>query len=134
MFADASPLAIPILSLIVPMVAVVAHYLYKAYAQRQRHMTLREFVREYGRTGQPIPPELLAELQEGNAPGARAAPDPNRILLPGVINIGLGIGLMGMFFAMNPNLWLWAIGLIPLFLGMGLIVLWAFLRKQTDRP
>jgi Domain of unknown function (DUF6249) len=124
-------LIIPVLGLLIPIIAIFAHYLGKAYSERQRHQTIREFVR----AGQPIPPELLAETQDGD--GQRAQPgkaNPNRVLLPGAINVGLGLGLMGMFAVMSPGSWLWSIGLVPLCLGLGLVLLWAIVRKQQPGP
>ncbi len=127
-------LVIPVLGLLIPIVAIVAHYLGKAYSDRQRHQTLREFVR----AGQPVPPELLAEPQGSDwqrpphiQPGKG---NPNRILLPGAINLGLGLGLMGLLAVMSPGAWFWAIGLLPLCLGLGLVVLWAVVRKQQPGP
>jgi hypothetical protein len=122
-------LIIPILGMLIPIVAIVVHYLSKAHSEYLRHQSIREFAR----AGQPVPPELLAETHAGDwqrtQPGKA---DPNRILLPAAINIGLGLGLMGMFAVMSPGSWLWAIGFVPLGLGLGLLLLWAFLRRQQS--
>jgi Domain of unknown function (DUF6249) len=124
-------LVIPVLGLSVPIVAIVAHYLGKAYSDRQRHQTIREFVR----AGQPVPPELLADTQDGDSKRTQPGKaNPNRILLPGAVNVGLGLGLMGMFVVMSPGSWLWGIGLVPLCLGLGLVALWAVVRKQQPGP
>jgi hypothetical protein len=124
-------LIIPVLGLLIPILAIFAHYLGKAYGERQRHQTIREFVR----AGQPIPPELLAETQDGDGQRTQSGKaNPNRILLPGAINVGLGLGLMGMFAVMSPGSWLWSIGLVPLCLGFGLVLLWAVVRKQQLGP
>jgi Domain of unknown function (DUF6249) len=135
MFSENSPsfghLIIPVLGLLIPIVAIVAHYLGKAYSERLRHQTIREFAR----AGQPVPPELLADTQDGDWQRAqRGQANPNRILLPGTINVGLGLGLMGLFAVVSPGSWLWGIGLVPLGLGLGLVVLWAFVRKQQPGP
>jgi hypothetical protein len=120
-------LIIPVLGLLIPMVAIVAHYLSKAYSERQRHLTIREFAR----VGQPVPPELLGETQDGDLRGsAHSKANPNRILLPAVVNVGLGLGLIGMFAMMSPGSWLWSIGLVPLCLGLGLGLLWVFVGRQ----
>jgi membrane protein implicated in regulation of membrane protease activity len=124
-------LIIPILGLLIPIVAIVAHYLSKAYAERQRH----ESIREFARVGQPVPPELLADTSNGNwhrSPDGKS--NPNRILLPGAVNVGLGLGLMGLFAVMSPGSWLWGIGLLPLCLGLGLVLLWVVVRKQQPGP
>lgn len=125
-------LVIPVLGLLIPIVAILAHYLAKAYGERLRHQTIREFAR----AGQPVPPELLADIQDGEEGRRtqRVKANPNRILLPGAINVGLGLGLMGMFAVMSPGSWLWGVGLVPLGLGLCLLVLWAFVRKQQSGP
>lgn len=135
MTAESSPsiahLIIPVLGLLIPIVAIVAHYLGKAYGERQRHLTIREFAR----AGQPVPPELLTDPQDGGGPRTpRSQAGPNRILVPGAINAGLGLGLMGLFAVMSPGSWLWGIGLVPLGLGLGLLALWAAVRKQQPEP
>jgi hypothetical protein len=124
-------LVIPVLALLIPIVAIVAHHLGRAYSDRQRHLTIREFAR----AGQPVPPELLADTRDGGWPRTPRSQDgPNRILLPGAINVGLGLGLMGLFAVMSPGSWLWGIGLVPLSLGLGLLALWAVVRKQQPGP
>ncbi len=127
-----APLIIPILALCIPIVAIVAHYLAKSSSDRQRHDTIRELAR----AGQPIPPELLLEAQDTDWQRARSVQaNPNRILIPALINVGLGLGLMGMFAVMSPGNWLWAIGLLPLCVGLGLTVYWAVERHQpAQRP
>jgi hypothetical protein len=124
---SALPLFIPILALFIPIVAILSHYIGKAHSERQRHETIRELAR----AGQPIPPELLNDVQDSDFQRARRnQANPNRILVPAVINIGIGVGLMGMFSMMMPGAWLWSIGLLPLCLGLGLAVYWAVERKQ----
>jgi hypothetical protein len=124
---SALPLFIPILALFIPIVAILAHYIGKAHSERQRHETIRELAR----AGQPIPPELLADAQDSDFHRAkRNQANPSRILVPAVINIGIGLGLMGMFSMMMPGYWLWSIGLLPLFMGLGLALYWAIERKQ----
>jgi len=129
-FHSLGPLLIPILALLIPIVAIVSHYLSKSNSERERHETIRVLAR----AGQPIPPELLADVQDsGWDRGRREPPSPNRILVPAVINVGVGLGLMGMFAAMQPGSWLWSIGLLPFFLGLGLAVYWAVERKQPPQ-
>jgi hypothetical protein len=121
-------LVIPVLALLIPIVAIVAHFWAKAQRERLRHQTIREIAR----AGQPIPPELLADTSDTPVPPERAL--LSRILLPGVVNLGLGLGLVGLFVAMSPGSWLWAIGLVPLFLGLALVLLWWALRKPKPGP
>ena len=132
-FHPISPLLIPILALLIPIVAIVAHYVGRAHSERQRHETIRELAR----AGQPIPPELLNDVQDLDwQRSRREAASPNRILVPALINIGIGVGLMGMFAAMMPGYWLWSIGLLPLCIGLALVAYWKFERnhQSTHQP
>jgi hypothetical protein len=125
------PLLIPILALMIPIVAIVAHYISKSTRERERHETLRQLAK----AGQPIPPELLGlkDFDDSDLDDRRRARNPNRSLAPAVINLAVGLGLMGMFAVMRPGGWLWAIGLIPFCLGLGFLLLWSFERKQTPQ-
>jgi len=127
-FHEVSPLLIPILSLLIPIVAILGHYLSRAHSERQRHETIRELAR----AGLPIPPELLAEPTDDGWQRARrdGSTPSNRILIPALVNIGIGLGLMGMFATMMPGAWLWSIGLLPLCIGAALALYWQFERKQ----
>lgn len=126
-----SHLAIPLLGLSIPIVAIVAHYLARAHADRQRHETLREFAR----AGQPVPPELLIEPGGRQAGRDALAGRPgSRVLVPAVVNLGLGIGIAALFAVMSPASWLWAIGLVPLALGLALLLLWLATRKPPSAP
>ncbi|MFG6465999.1 DUF6249 domain-containing protein [Roseateles sp. BYS87W] len=126
-FHNLGPLLIPILALCIPIVAIVAHYTGRANSERLRHETIRELAR----AGQPIPPELLTDLQDTDLQRAkRDQANPNRILVPALINMAVGAGLMVMFSLMMPGAWLWSIGLLPLLIGAALGVYWHFERKQ----
>lgn len=121
------PFMIPIVALLIPIVAIVAHYVGKASRERAIHET----VRQLSAAGQPIPPQLL----DGSAFRSDEAPSSNKNhplyhLRAGAINLAVGLGLAGMFFVMRPNSWLWAIGLIPLCLGLAFLLLWQYERKH----
>lgn len=122
-----SPVLIPILALLIPIVAIAAHHIAKVSNERQRQETIRELVR----AGQPIPPELLGEAPDSDWHRARCQQsNPNRILIPALINIAVGPGLMIMFWLMMPGAWLWSIGLLPLFFGLALLLYWKVERQQ----
>lgn len=125
---DNFALLIPILALMIPIVAIVAHYMTKSKREQALHDTLRELAK----AGQPIPPQLFSgkDFQDSDIEEARPR-NRNRSLQAAVVNFSVGLGLMGMFAAMRPGSWLWAIGLIPFCLGVGLFLLWNFERKQT---
>ncbi|HEY4079767.1 MAG TPA: DUF6249 domain-containing protein [Burkholderiaceae bacterium] len=127
-------LLIPILALAIPIVAVVTNALSKVARDRERHETIRELAR----AGQPIPPELLADPTENDWPNSsRREPSsftgPQRVLIPAVINLAVGVGLCGMFYFMMPGSWLWSIGLIPGCLGLGLLMIYFIQQKHLDR-
>jgi hypothetical protein len=120
-------LVIPVLGLLVPLVAILAYYVGRAYSERQKHLTVREMVR----AGVPIPPELLADLRGGDTgPGGAGAATPTRLLLAAAINVGLGLGLVAMFVVIEPGGWLWGIGLVPTCLGLVLASLGVLMRRQ----
>jgi len=57
---DVSPVLIPILALLVPIVGIIAW----ATVKISRMNSLHETVRHLSSNGQPIPPELLAEITD----------------------------------------------------------------------
>ncbi|MBL8315975.1 MAG: hypothetical protein JNK55_19735 [Rubrivivax sp.] len=120
-------LIIPVLGMLVPIVAIVAHHLGKAYGERQRHLTIREFAR----AGQPVPPELLLDSTGAEATGSVRG---QRVLLPAFANGGLGLGLMGLFAVVSPDSWLWSIGLVPLALGLALALFALVERRLRTGP
>jgi len=66
--------------------------------------------------GQPIPPQLFARIDE-----------PFSDLRRGVILISLGLGLALFMYQIERP---WSIGLIPLFMGIGYLIVW---RLETDK-
>jgi hypothetical protein len=127
-FQSSQPFLFVLVPLTAMLIPIVAHFMGKAHSERQRHETIRELVR----AGQPIPPELLLDVQDSDWHRARRnEANPNRILIPAVITGSVGLGLMGMFAVMSPGSWLWSIGLLPLFFGLGLAVYWNVERQQT---
>ena len=61
---DVSPLLIPIIALLVPIVGIVAW----ATVKITRMNLLHETVRHFSSTGQPVPPELLAQITGDKQP------------------------------------------------------------------
>ncbi|MFO1253810.1 MAG: DUF6249 domain-containing protein [Inhella sp.] len=121
------PFMIPIVALLIPIVAIVAHYVSKSSRERAIHET----VRQLSAAGQPIPPQLLdgSAFRSEEAPSASKG-SPHYHLRAGAVNLAVGLGLAGMFFVMRPSSWLWAIGLIPLCLGAAFLVLWKYESKH----
>lgn len=57
-FSDISPILVPIVALLIPIVAIIANALLK----NSRLQLLQETVRQLSKNGQPIPPELLNKI------------------------------------------------------------------------
>lgn len=122
-------LLIPIVALLIPIVAIVVRHVFKVRQEQLRHETLRHFADR----GQVVPLELLS-------PPSAAAPlvlTPEmkalrltRLLHSSVWLMAMGLGLGLMLFVMNleDGRWVgdtaWAIGIVPLILGLGLWSLW----------
>jgi hypothetical protein len=121
-----TPYLIPLLALLIPIVAIVGSLITKSRREQMMHETLRLFAER----GQAIPPELLsgsfgAELKERQNAGINR----NAMLYLGGINVGAGLGLVVMFMAMDPRGWLWAIGCLPLFVGVAMLLAWKYEQK-----
>lgn len=125
------PFMIPIIGMLIPIIAIIAHYVSKSGRERERHETMRQMIK----AGQPVPQAwLLDEDDDGAMKNSMRPANPNRSLTPGIINLSVGLGLMGMFALMRPGSWLWGIGLIPACLGFGYLLLWVIERSQQQRP
>ncbi|MBM3370997.1 MAG: hypothetical protein FJY46_09675 [Betaproteobacteria bacterium] len=88
------------------------------------HATLlHETLRHLSELGRPIPQSLLDQLNQLHTPKSAQSWTPQSSLRAGVINIAVGAALSLFFLVMQPDDWLWAIGIIPLFIGIGLLVI-----------
>ena len=125
-FKHFAPFMIPIVALLIPIVAIIAHYVNKSQRERAIHDT----VRQLSAAGQPIPPQLLDGSAFRSDDGVERKPNGTGQLRAAAVNIGVGLGLMGMFFVMRPGSWLWGIGLVPLCLGLALLAVWSYEKKQ----
>jgi hypothetical protein len=98
-------------------VAIVAVVLWFRHRRnRQLHDTLARMIEK----GVPIPPELLTP------PERRKPSDLRR----GVVLIAAGLGVIGFFLAQGEDAW--GLGLIPLLIGAGYLVVWKLdQRKQV---
>ena len=125
---------IPIVALFIPIVAIVGVML----SRSRRDQLLHETIRQLSERGQPIPPELLNGTLHGidtdPLSGLRPVSDHRIALLRGgAVTMAVGLGLIVMFLAMKPDSWLWAIGCVPLFIGVALFLVWRFESRQ-DGP
>ncbi len=103
-----------VLALMIPIIAIVGGIILKLRRMQMTHETIRQL----GALGQPIPPELLAPRV------SYSRWRPRHQLHVGAMNVGVGLGLMVMFYAIKPGAWMWTIGCIPLFVGIAMLVLW----------
>jgi hypothetical protein len=99
------------------------------YRDRARmHETLRTAYEK----GQPVSPEMLEMLQKDVKRSSGKFVDLRRA----IVFLGIGLGLIGMGlsigqFAGEEALYgTAAAGMIPLFIGLGFLVLWFFTRKE----
>lgn len=101
-------------------VLIVAVIMYFGFSRnRMMHRTIRMMAEK----GQPIPPALLAPP----TPAVRQRSDMRR----GVVLCMVGLGLMVFFGAVNE--WeggSWAIGVIPLVIGLGYLLVWKLEGKK----
>lgn len=126
-----APLLIPIVALFVPIVAIVMGVSARMRRTELMHETLRQMVAQ----GREIPPQLLDGSLLADRPVNRNGGWQSKSgqLIFGATNVGVGLGVMVMFYAMSPGDWLWAIGCIPLFVGIALLVVWKMESKSIPR-
>jgi hypothetical protein len=118
-----APFIIPIVALMIPLLAV---YL-SIQARIRRTQALHETIRQLGASGHPIP-QALIDAASQDAPSGKAPWTPQAQFRAGALNVGVGLGLMGMFGAIGglekaPG-WLWTLGLLPLCIGLALLAAW----------
>lgn len=122
---DAGGIAIAIVAVIfttvfgAPVVVIGLVIFFSWLKSRSLHRTVREMVAK----GHPVPPELFA------VPGtpAKARSDLRR----GVVFICIGIGVM-VFFAAVSDSGAWALGMIPLMIGAGYLLVWKLEGPKKD--
>lgn len=124
------PFLVPIMALMIPIVAIIMGI----QAKMRREQLLHETLRQLADKGQPLPPELLNQLSgDGQASLDAQRRRTNGGLQAGAINVAAGLGLAVMFYLMNPGSWLWAIGCLPGFIGIAMLIVWRVeTRGQKD--
>jgi hypothetical protein len=112
-----APFLVAIFALFIPIVAIIWFHRSRMHQSSQLHETIRHL----SDRGHPIPESLLDQLKQVHASNSQRNWSPQSSLRAGVMNVSVGAGLTVFFLAMRPNDGLWAIGLIPLFIGIGLV-------------
>jgi hypothetical protein len=120
-------LMIPVVALMIPIVAVVGGLVRAS----RRDKLLHETIRLLAEKGHPIPPDLLEKCNPtldrifGFAEkGLTVNVQRRSPLQRGIPLVAVGCGLATMLWVMNPESWFWSIGMIPLFLGLGYLLVW----------
>ena len=93
------------------------------FAAHRKNRMLHETIRAMVEKGQPIPPELLNPDKRSH----KAGNDMGR----GLTLVGLGLGLMIFLYVQNNHNW--AVGMIPMLMGIAFLIAWKFRTKQSGQ-
>jgi hypothetical protein len=122
------PIFIPLVALMIPLLAIGIG----GWAKVQRNREIHETIRQIMARGQEVPPPLLEVLHAERPAEPRSSSwTPIANLRGGLINVGVGAGLIVFLYAMRPDGWLWAVGAIPLCLGLALLLAWRIERAEV---
>jgi hypothetical protein len=110
-------------SSIIAFLSIIAIVIIPIYFRHKKNLLLFDTINSMVAKGVENPSELLVLLQQTREKKSR--------LTIGVIlsAIGLGIALLFVFIA-GPDEGIWSIGLIPLLLGIGYLILWRLEKRQ----
>ena len=113
---------VPIVTIIVPFVFVIAILWMKSNEKHKRNKLQAELYAKAIEHGRELPPNLFEEKKKNNS------------LRTGIILICIGIGITIFMFFMGKSqaeqIRLAAVGLIPLFLGIGNLIIHFIWKKQ----
>lgn len=108
-----------ILAFATPVIIVIAILVHKARRTQRIHQTVVALAEK----GLPVPPDLFVD---------RPPPDQTSTLHKGVILIAVGLGLI-FFFLTMPNHRPWGVGMIPLLIGVGYLMVWWLEGRKKER-
>ena len=100
-----------------PVLIVIAILIHKS----RRTQAIHDTVVRLSEKGLPIPPELFVE---------RRPEDPNASLHKGIILVAVGLGLTIFFLTMQDRRAPWGVGMIPLLIGAGYLLVWKLEAKK----
>lgn len=100
-----------------PIIIVIAILVHKARRTQRIHQTVVALAEK----GLPIPPDIFID---------RPPADSASTLHKGVILIAVGLGLSVFFLSMTERHAPWGVGMIPLLIGVGYLIVWKLERKD----
>jgi hypothetical protein len=103
-----------------PIIIVIAILVHKAARTRRIHQTVVALAEK----GLPIPPDLFVD---------RPSPDNSSPLHKGVILIAVGAGLTIFFLSLPNRHAAWGVGIIPLLIGVGYLIVWKLGRQEAGQ-
>ena len=103
-----------------PVIIVIAILIHKA----RRTQAIHETVVRLSEKGLPVPPELFVE---------RRLDDASSSLHKGVILVAVGIGLTIFFLTLQDRHAPWGVGMIPLLIGVGYLIVWKLEGKKESK-
>jgi len=102
-----------------PVIIVIAILVHKSRRTQRIHQTVVALAEK----GLPIPPDLFADRPPQKTPPLHTA----------VILIGTGLGLIVFFLSIPDRHTPWGVGMIPLLIGVGYLIVWK-LEGQKNVP
>ncbi|MBK7471056.1 MAG: hypothetical protein IPI73_10970 [Betaproteobacteria bacterium] len=103
-----------------PIIIVIAILVHKARRTQRIHQTVVALAEK----GLPIPPDLFVD---------RPAADNTSALQKGVVLVAVGAGLTIFFLSTADRQGLWGIGMIPLLIGVGYLIVWKLEGRKDDK-
>ena len=103
-----------------PVIIVIAILVHKARRTQRIHQTIVALAEK----GLPIPPDIFVD---------KPSADSTSPLHKAVILIGTGAGLTVFFLSMPDRNTPWGIGMIPLLIGLGYLIVWKLEGKKEDK-
>ena len=104
-----------------PVIIVIAILIHKA----RRTAAIHDTVVRLAEKGLPVPPELFVE---------RRPDDMSSALRKGVILVAVGLGLTIFFLTLQDRQAPWGVGMIPLLIGVGYLIVWKLEGRKEPRP
>jgi len=104
-----------------PVIIVIAILVHRS----QRTKRIHETVVKLAEKGLPIPPDLFID---------KPAEDSRSPLSKGVVLIAVGLGLMLFFLTLEDRHAPWGVGMIPLLIGIGYVIVWRLEGRKDKSP